>query len=189
VNIFQRNVPSKTAVLTTTGNSDNTILASAFAGSPITSPGINGMSLSLYIKPILILLKEDATGLACMLESAIDIFNSGTHLLNRIKFVFYGGDGKVNYLQQLSQLNHADFRSIVAGVRFGTLGSPNYITSLDQCNLFDGKNETACEKLQGIFAEEMSKKNIPLGSVTPRIGVLTDEEAVIPTSKCFFRLF
>jgi aminopeptidase S len=95
----------------TGGHTDRTIVVGAHLDSVAAGPGIN----------------DNGSGVAAILETAVQMAKAGIKPANRVRFAFWGGEeedlnGSAHYVDELSQAEVAEH---AANLNFDMVGSPN----------------------------------------------------------------
>jgi Zn-dependent M28 family amino/carboxypeptidase len=96
----------------TGGRAKRTVVVGAHLDSVDVGPGIN----------------DNGTGSAAILETAIQLAETGEDARNLVRFAFWGGeeDGLVGSDYYVSQLNKRDLRNTEVNLNFDMVGSPNF---------------------------------------------------------------
>jgi Zn-dependent M28 family amino/carboxypeptidase len=94
------------------GRAKRTVVVGAHLDSVDEGPGIN----------------DNGTGVAAILETAIQLAETGEDPRNLVRFAFWGGeeDGLVGSDYYVSQLNKRDLRNTEVNLNFDMVGSPNF---------------------------------------------------------------
>ncbi|MET3769498.1 Zn-dependent M28 family amino/carboxypeptidase [Marisediminicola sp. UYEF4] len=98
------------------GRTDRTVVVGAHIDSVAEGAGIN----------------DNGSGAAAILETAIQLAESGNAPTNRVRFAFWGGeeDGLIGSEYYVSQLSKKDIQDHAVNLNFDMVGSPNYIRSV-----------------------------------------------------------
>ncbi len=97
----------------TGGRADRTVVVGAHLDSVTEGPGIN----------------DNGSGSAAILETAIQLAQSGDAPTNRVRFAFWGAEeeGLVGSDYYVSQLTKAEIKGHAVDLNFDMVGSPNYV--------------------------------------------------------------
>ncbi|MEX1077594.1 MAG: M28 family peptidase [Homoserinimonas sp.] len=97
----------------TEGRADRTVVAGGHLDSVSEGPGIN----------------DNGTGIGAVLETAIQMAESGDEPTNRVRFAFWSGeeDGLVGSDYYVSQLTKKDIKDHALNLNFDMVGSPNFV--------------------------------------------------------------
>lgn len=100
----------------TAGRTDRTVVVGAHMDSVAEGPGIN----------------DNGSGIASILETAIQLAESGDEPTNRVRFAFWGGeeDGLIGSEYYVAQLSKRDIKDHAVNLNFDMVASPNYIRSV-----------------------------------------------------------
>lgn len=98
------------------GRTDRTVVVGAHMDSVAEGAGIN----------------DNGSGIAAILETAIQLADSGDEPTNRVRFAFWGGeeDGLVGSEYYVAQLSKKDIQQHAVNLNFDMVASPNYIRSV-----------------------------------------------------------
>ena len=98
---------------TPTGRADRTVVAGAHLDSVAEGAGIN----------------DNGSGTAAILETAIQLAESGNAPTNRVRFAFWGSeeDGLVGSEYYVSQLTKRQIKEHAVNLNFDMVGSPNFV--------------------------------------------------------------
>ncbi|MCY7325738.1 MAG: M20/M25/M40 family metallo-hydrolase [Microbacteriaceae bacterium] len=98
------------------GRTDRTVVVGAHMDSVAEGAGIN----------------DNGSGIASILETAIQLAESGDEPTNRVRFAFWGGeeDGLVGSEHYVAQLSKKDIQDHAVNLNFDMVASPNYIRSV-----------------------------------------------------------
>ena len=98
---------------TPTGRSDRLVVVGAHLDSVAEGPGIN----------------DNGSGVAAILETALQIAELGIEPHKQIRFAFWGGeeDGLIGSEYYVSQLTKAEIKDHAVNLNFDMVGSPNYV--------------------------------------------------------------
>ncbi|MHA6695920.1 M28 family peptidase [Homoserinimonas sp. A520] len=97
----------------TEGRDDRTVVVGGHLDSVSEGPGIN----------------DNGTGIGAVLETAIQMAESGDEPTNRVRFAFWSGeeDGLVGSDYYVSQLTKDDIKDHALNLNFDMVGSPNFV--------------------------------------------------------------
>ena len=100
----------------TGGRTDRTVVVGAHMDSVAEGAGIN----------------DNGSGIAAILETAIQLAATGDEPTNRVRFAFWGGeeDGLVGSEHYVAQLSKKDTQDHAVNLNFDMVASPNYIRSV-----------------------------------------------------------
>lgn len=98
---------------TPTGRADRTVVAGAHLDSVAEGAGIN----------------DNGSGTAAILETAIQLAESGNEPTNRVRFAFWGSeeDGLVGSEYYVSRLTKSEIKAHAVNLNFDMVGSPNFV--------------------------------------------------------------
>ena len=131
------------------GNPQSVVVVGAHLDSVTEGPGIN----------------DNGSGLAVIIEIAIQLARLGIETPNRLRFAFWGGEeegllGSAHYVQHLTS---KELNRIALNLNFDMLGSPNPVSFI-----YDGDgsaNATAgppgSGAIENIFADYFKARNLP----------------------------
>jgi Zn-dependent M28 family amino/carboxypeptidase len=95
------------------GRADRTVVVGGHMDSVPEGPGIN----------------DNGSGIASILETAIQMAATGDDPRNRVRFAFWGGeeDGLLGSTYYVSQLSKRDIKDTALNLNFDMVGSPNFV--------------------------------------------------------------
>ncbi|WP_232499476.1 M28 family peptidase [Agromyces humatus] len=98
---------------TTTGRTDRTVVVGGHLDSVAEGPGIN----------------DNGSGIASILETALQMAELGIEPENRVRFAFWSGeeDGLIGSSFYVSQLSAAEIKGTALNLNFDMVGSPNSV--------------------------------------------------------------
>jgi len=132
------------------GREDRVIVVGSHLDSVKAGPGIN----------------DNGSGSSANLELAIQLYQSGMHTYNKIRFCWWGAEeigllGSEYYVRNLNETDKAELAKIALNLNFDMIGSPNY-----QIGLHNGSEAPAsCVKgsvvIQVKFEDFLNESGIP----------------------------
>jgi Zn-dependent M28 family amino/carboxypeptidase len=124
---------------TTTGRADRTVVVGAHLDSVAEGPGIN----------------DNGSGIAGILEIALQMAELGIEPENRVRFAFWGGeeDGLIGSEYYVSQLSARDIKNHSANLNFDMIGSPNFARFIydGDGDAFGAKGPNGSARIEEIF--------------------------------------
>lgn len=132
----------------TTGRTDRTVVVGAHLDSVPEGPGIN----------------DNGSGTAAVLETAIQIAESGDDPRNRIRFAFWGGeeDGLIGSSYYVSQLTKREIKDHALNLNFDMLGSTNYVRFVydGDGDAFGTAGPNGSSRIEAVFLEYFASQGL-----------------------------
>jgi Zn-dependent M28 family amino/carboxypeptidase len=173
----------------TAGRADRTVVVGAHLDSVDEGPGIN----------------DNGSGSAAILETAIELAESGNEPTNRVRFAFWGAeeDGLVGSEYYVSQLTKRQLKDHAVNLNFDMVASPNFVRFVydGDGSAFGSTGPNGSARVEQIFLDYFASQGlateptefdgrsdysgfinagIPAGGLfTGAEGIKTEEEAMI----------
>ncbi|MDQ0821703.1 Zn-dependent M28 family amino/carboxypeptidase [Arthrobacter sp. V4I6] len=133
----------------TGGRADRKVVVGAHLDSVGEGPGIN----------------DNGTGVGAILETAIQLKETGEKARNRVRFAFWGGeeDGLIGSDYYVSRLSDRQLKDHAVNLNFDMVGSPNYVRYV-----YDGDGSSYGEAgpdgsgvVERVFLDYFASQNLP----------------------------
>ncbi|MDR7083918.1 Zn-dependent M28 family amino/carboxypeptidase [Arthrobacter ginsengisoli] len=134
----------------TAGRADRTVVVGAHLDSVGVGPGIN----------------DNGSGSAAILETAIQMMESGIEPTNRVRFAFWGGeeDGLVGSDYYVSQLTAQQLTDHAVNLNFDMVGSPNFVRFVydGDGSAFGAVGPNGSALVEKVFLDYFQSQNLPV---------------------------
>ena len=134
----------------TAGRADRTVLVGAHLDSVPEGPGIN----------------DNGTGVASILETAIQLKELDITPTNRVRFAFWGGEeaGLIGSNHYTSQLTARQIKEHAVNLNFDMVGSPNFVRFVydGDGSAFGEKGPNGSALVEKVFLDYFKSQNLPV---------------------------
>lgn len=143
-----RTVDTFNVLAETEGRDDRTVVVGAHLDSVSEGPGIN----------------DNATGIGAILETAIQMAESGDEPRNRVVFAFWSGeeDGLVGSDFYVSQLSPRELKNTALNLNFDMVGSPNFVRFVydGDGSAFGTSGPTGSANIEQVFLDYFASQDL-----------------------------
>lgn len=130
------------------GRTDRTVVVGGHLDSVSEGPGVN----------------DNGTGIAAVLETAIQMAESGDEPTNRVRFAFWSGeeDGLVGSDYYVSQLTKKDIKAHALNLNFDMVGSPNFVRFVydGDGSAFGTKGPNGSANIEKVFLDYFASQGL-----------------------------